>query len=135
MYRHRISGRMRRLAMGGAAAALLGGALAVSTGAGHAAESCVGLDQALRNNLTFIAGQRTDPDALSAARITNRHAVVDLIQQRRQAAGCTADVEADDGAADGNAAGKAHKADKAGQAGNGKARGKVDGNNGNTTGN
>jgi hypothetical protein len=57
-------------------------------------ESCAGLDQALQNNLNFIAGQRANPDAQSAARIENRQAVVDLIQQRRQAAGCTTDVEA-----------------------------------------
>ncbi|MBB4905074.1 hypothetical protein [Actinophytocola algeriensis] len=43
-----------------------------------AAESCQGLDTALRNNLTFIARQRAAPDAQSAARIENRHAVVDL---------------------------------------------------------
>jgi hypothetical protein len=64
----------------------------IDTGSG---ESCAGLDQALKNNLTFIAGQRANPDAQSAARIENRQAVVDLIQQRRAAAGCTADVQAD----------------------------------------
>ncbi|MET0134794.1 MAG: hypothetical protein ABW215_14525 [Kibdelosporangium sp.] len=53
-------------------------------------EDCGGLDTALRNNLNFIAGQRANPDAQSEARIANRQAVVDLIQQRRQAAGCNA---------------------------------------------
>ncbi|WP_428965726.1 RlpA-like double-psi beta-barrel domain-containing protein [Micromonospora fluostatini] len=77
-----------------AAAALAGGAVAVGTGLGNAGENCAGLDTALRNNLTFIAGQQADPDALSADRIANRQAVVDLIQQRRTAAGCTADVRA-----------------------------------------
>jgi hypothetical protein len=57
-------------------------------------EDCGGLDTALRDNLDFIAGQRADPDAQSAGRIENRQAVVDLIQQRRAAAGCTADVQA-----------------------------------------
>lgn len=52
-------------------------------------ESCAGLDQALHNNQDFIAAQRADPDAQSAARIENRQAVVDLIEQRRAAAGCT----------------------------------------------
>jgi hypothetical protein len=61
---------------------------------GGSGESCAGLDQALRNNLNFIAGQQANPDAQSAARIENRQAVVDLIQQRREAAGCTTDVEA-----------------------------------------
>jgi hypothetical protein len=54
----------------------------------QAAESCDGLDTALRNNLDFIAAQRAAPDAQSQARIANRQAVVDLIQQRRDAAGC-----------------------------------------------
>lgn len=57
-------------------------------------ESCAGLDTALRNNLDFITGQRANPDAQSAARIENRQAVVDLIEQRRAAAGCTADAPA-----------------------------------------
>jgi hypothetical protein len=61
---------------------------------GGSGESCDGLDTALRNNLNFIAGQRANPDAQSAARIENREAVVDLIQQRREAAGCTATIEA-----------------------------------------
>jgi hypothetical protein len=59
-----------------------------------AGENCVGLDQALRQNLQFIAGQRANPDAQSEARIANRQAVVDLINQRRAVAGCTADVAA-----------------------------------------
>ena len=62
----------------------------ISAGSG---ESCAGLDTALRNNLDFIARQEAAPDAQSAARIENRQAVVDLIQQRRQAAGCTTDVQ------------------------------------------
>nr|WP_243727077.1 septal ring lytic transglycosylase RlpA family protein [Actinocrispum wychmicini] len=69
-------------------------AAAVPTTSG---ENCAGLDQALKNNLNFIAGQQAKPDAQSAARIANRQAVVDLIQQRRKAAGCTADVKADNG--------------------------------------
>ncbi|MEE6260110.1 RlpA-like double-psi beta-barrel domain-containing protein [Plantactinospora sonchi] len=78
-----------------AATALLGGALAAGTGLGNAGENCTGLDTALRNNLNFIAEQQANPDALSADRIANRQAVVDLIQQRRATAGCTADVRAD----------------------------------------
>ncbi len=75
--------------------ALLAGALAVGTGLGNAGESCAGLDTALRNNLNFIADQRANPDALAEARIANRQAVVDLIQQRRATAGCTTTVVAD----------------------------------------
>ncbi|MFJ8916368.1 hypothetical protein [Amycolatopsis sp. NPDC102389] len=78
-------------------AAIAAAMFAISTPDGQAAESCQGLDTALRNNLNFIAGQQADPDALAGARIANRQAVVDLIQQRRQAAGCTEDVRADGG--------------------------------------
>ncbi|MDG4827950.1 hypothetical protein O7627_01370 [Solwaraspora sp. WMMD1047] len=87
------NGRARKVFLGVAAAALLGGGLAVGTGMGNAGENCDGLDTALRNNLTFIADQRANPDGLSADRIANRQAVVDLIQQRRATAGCTADVQ------------------------------------------
>nr|WP_245982557.1 septal ring lytic transglycosylase RlpA family protein [Lentzea flaviverrucosa] len=62
--------------------------------AGQAAtsgEDCGGLDKALQNNLSFIAGQKSSPDSQSEARIANRQAVVDLIQQRRKAAGCKGD--------------------------------------------
>ncbi|WP_433299340.1 hypothetical protein ACQP2F_45920 [Actinoplanes sp. CA-030573] len=90
--RNAMSGRTRKLAIGGVALAIAGGAFAISTGVSSAGENCVGLDQALRQNLQFIAGQRANPDALSDARIQNRQAVVDLINQRRQVAGCTADV-------------------------------------------
>ncbi|MEO3820120.1 hypothetical protein [Plantactinospora sp. B24E8] len=78
-----------------AATALLGGALAAGTGLGNAGENCSGLDTALRNNLNFIAEQQANPDVLAEERIANRRAVVDLIQQRRAVAGCTADVRAD----------------------------------------
>ncbi|WP_410588885.1 hypothetical protein [Amycolatopsis sp. lyj-23] len=108
------SGRHRKQATVGLAA-LLGvagvtaTAIALSSPAGNAAEApkenCGGLDTALQNNLNFIAGQQANPDAQSAARIANRQAVVDLIQQRRQVAGCTANVVANNGqAAPGNAA-------------------------------
>ena len=116
------SGRHRKQATVGLAA-LLGvagvtaTAIALSSPAGNAAEApkenCGGLDTALQNNLNFIAGQQANPDAQSAARIANRQAVVDLIQQRRQVAGCTANVAANNGKAaaapgnSGNAPGKA----------------------------
>jgi hypothetical protein len=95
MYRrNRMSGRARKLLIGVAAATLAGGAFALSTGMSSAGENCTGLDSALRNNLDFIAGQRANPDALSDARIANRQAVVDLINQRRATAGCTGNVQA-----------------------------------------
>jgi hypothetical protein len=92
--RNRISGRARTVLIGVTAAALAGGAFAISTGVSSAGENCAGLDQALSNNLQFIAGQRANPDALSDARIANRQAVVDLINQRRATAGCTGNVAA-----------------------------------------
>jgi hypothetical protein len=92
--RNRFTGRTRKLIIGVAALAIVGGAFAVSTGISSAGENCTGLDQALQNNLTFIAAQQANPDAQSAARIANRQAVVDQIQQRRAAAGCTGNVQA-----------------------------------------
>jgi len=92
--RNSMTGRTRKMLIGGVALAIAGGAFAISTGVSSAGENCVGLDQALRQNLQFIAGQRANPDALSDARIANRQAVVDLINQRRAVAGCTADVAA-----------------------------------------
>ena len=87
--------------------------------AGQAAtsgEDCGGLDKALQNNLTFIAGQKSAPDSQSEARIANRQAVVDLIQQRRKAAGCKGDGGAAD-AGQGNAnQGNANQGNNAGQA-------------------
>src|SRR5436189_3517087 len=89
-------GTLRQLASVMGISVVLGaGAFALSTHVSNAGESCQGLDTALRNNLNFIAGQQRNPDALSAARIANRQAVVDLIQQRRKAAGCTANVQPD----------------------------------------
>jgi len=93
--RNTMTGRTRKLLIGGVAIAIAGGAFAISTGVSSAGENCVGLDQALRQNLQFIAGQRANPDALSDARIANRQAVVDLINQRRVVAGCNANVAAE----------------------------------------
>lgn len=86
--------RTRKIATLVGVLGMLGAGLALSQGIGQAAESCQGLDTALQNNLNFIAGQQANPDAQSNARIANRQAVVDLIQQRREAAGCTANVSA-----------------------------------------
>jgi hypothetical protein len=66
------------------AAGIAVGVVATTAGSSEAAESCAGLDTALRDNLDFIADQQAAPDSQSAARIANRQAVVDLIQQRRE---------------------------------------------------
>jgi hypothetical protein len=92
-------GRHRKRTMLGmagilAAAGIAAGVVTLNPGASdsQAAESCQGLDSALQSNLSFIADQRQNPDALSTARIANRQDVVNLIQQRRAVAGCTANV-------------------------------------------
>jgi len=64
--RNNMSGRTRKLMIGGVALAIAGGAFAISTGVSSAGENCAGLDQALRQNLQFIAGQRANPDSQSA---------------------------------------------------------------------
>ena len=93
--RNKMSGRTRKLLIGVTAATLAGTAFAVSTGLSSAGENCAGLDQALRNNIAFINEQNGSArDALSDARIANRQAVVDLINQRRATAGCTEKIQA-----------------------------------------
>ncbi|WUD26236.1 septal ring lytic transglycosylase RlpA family protein [Lentzea sp. NBC_00516] len=94
-----MGARHRKPAMIGAGAvlavaAVAGGIFAFSGTNSNAAEDCGGLDTALQNNLTFIAGQQANPDAQSDARIANRQAVVSLINQRRAAAGCGNNVQA-----------------------------------------
>ncbi|KJK44128.1 hypothetical protein UK23_30555 [Lentzea aerocolonigenes] len=94
-----MGARHRKPAMIGAGAmlavaAVAGGIFAFSGTDSNAAEDCGGLDTALQNNLNFIAGQQANPDAQSEARIANRQAVVNLINQRRKAAGCGNKVEA-----------------------------------------
>jgi hypothetical protein len=98
------NGRHRKTATIGLAAVLgvagiAAAAIAFSSGDSQAAEDCGGLDTALQNNLNFIAGQKANPDAQSEARIANRQAVVDQIQSRRKAAGCTKNLQADAAAA------------------------------------
>lgn len=94
-----MGARHRKPAMIGAGAmlavaAVAGGIFAFSGTDSNAAEDCGGLDTALQNNLNFIAGQQANPDAQSDARIANRQAVVNLINQRRAAAGCGNNVQA-----------------------------------------
>jgi hypothetical protein len=94
-----MGARHRKPAMIGAGAmlaiaAVAGGIFAFSGTDSNAAEDCGGLDTALQNNLNFIAGQQAKPDAQSDARIANRQAVVNLINQRRTAAGCGKKVQA-----------------------------------------
>jgi hypothetical protein len=88
MSRKRKLSRTHKVVAGIGATAMVAGIAAMTVSSSHAAESCAGLDQALKNNQNFIAAQQANPDAQSEARIANRQAVIDLIQQRRAAAGC-----------------------------------------------
>jgi hypothetical protein len=96
MYRNRrsrMSSRTRKVVVGVTAAAILGGAWAISTGVSGASENnsvaCAGFDQAIQNNLNFIADQQAHPTAVSAANIENRRQVIANINVTRKAAGCT----------------------------------------------
>jgi hypothetical protein len=91
--RNRMSSRTRKVVIGVTAAAIVGGAWAISTGVSGAAENnsvaCAGFDQAIQNNLNFIADQQAHPTGVSAANIQNRRQVIDNINVTRKAAGCT----------------------------------------------
>jgi hypothetical protein len=91
--RGRLSSRNRKIAIGAAALVIVGGGWAISTGVSGAAENnvaaCAGFDQAIQNNLTFIAGQQAHPTAVSAANIENRRQVIANINNTKKAAGCT----------------------------------------------
>ncbi|MFD9432808.1 hypothetical protein [Streptomyces sp. NPDC060002] len=57
---------------------------------------CAGLATAFGNNEKFIEGQKTNPDAQSAARIANREAVLAQIKVQQQASGCVVGESAQD---------------------------------------
>ncbi len=88
MSRKRKISRKHKVVAGIGAVVMAAGIGAVTVTTSQAGEACAGLDQALANNQNFIAAQKAAPDAQSEARIANRQAVIDLIQQRRAAAGC-----------------------------------------------
>ncbi|WP_327246762.1 hypothetical protein [Streptomyces sp. NBC_01320] len=104
MSRKKTLSRKKKLALLLGAAALAGGTAAVLAGTSQAAQSppadrassvvCTGLATALGNNEQFIAGQRADPDAQSAARIANREAVIAQIRRQQAASGCGGEASA-----------------------------------------
>ena len=104
MSRKKTLSRKKKLALLVGAAALAGGTAAVVAGTSQAAQSppadrassvvCTGLATALGNNEQFIAGQRADPDAQSAARIANREAVIAEIRRQQAASGCGGEASA-----------------------------------------
>ncbi|MEU0970339.1 hypothetical protein ABZ357_34825 [Streptomyces sp. NPDC005917] len=103
MSRRRTVSAKKKIALLVSAAAVAGGgafALASTSNAAQtpqnaktlssAADStvCQGLATALGNNEKFIADQKANPDAQSAARITNREAVIAQIKVQQKASGC-----------------------------------------------
>ena len=94
MSRRRTLGPKKKVALFVTAAAVAGGGAfamaATSNAAQTAAESsvCQGLATALGNNERFIADQKANPDAQSAARIANREAVIAQIKVQQGASDC-----------------------------------------------
>ncbi|MDQ0760161.1 hypothetical protein [Streptomyces canus] len=97
MSRRRTLGTKKKVALLVSAAAVAGGGAFVMASTSNAAQSpqtaaestvCQGLATALGNNQRFIEGQRTAPDAQSAARIANREAVIAQIKVQQEASGC-----------------------------------------------
>ncbi|MER7839174.1 hypothetical protein ABTY98_25695 [Streptomyces sp. NPDC096040] len=100
--RRTVSARKKIALLVSAAAVASGGAFALASTSNaaqtpqnaktlsSAADStvCQGLATALGNNEKFIADQKANPDAQSAARITNREAVVAQIKVQQKASGC-----------------------------------------------
>ncbi|MFE7648840.1 hypothetical protein [Streptomyces phaeoluteigriseus] len=97
MSRRRTLGPKKKIALLVGAATVAGGGAFVMAATSNAAQSpqtaaestvCQGLATALGNNQRFIEDQRANPDAQSAARITNREAVVAQIKVQQEASGC-----------------------------------------------
>ncbi|MFF2204634.1 hypothetical protein [Streptomyces sp. NPDC058145] len=103
MSRRRTLSTKKKLALLVSAAAVAGGGAFALASTSNAAQSpqnartlsagdstvCQGLATAHGNNDRFIADQKANPDAQSAARIANRGAVVKQIEVQQKAAGCT----------------------------------------------
>ncbi|MGW1542720.1 hypothetical protein ACWCPM_21205 [Streptomyces sp. NPDC002309] len=125
MSRRRTLSTKKKLALLISAATVAGGGAFVMASTSNASQSaanstaCQGFATALGNNQRFIADQRANPDAQSAARIANREAVIAQIQLQQKAAGCVVGESAQGSQAaqpgqQGNGAGQG-----AGQAGGG----------------
>ncbi|POX46130.1 hypothetical protein [Streptomyces sp. Ru72] len=96
MSRRRTLSPKKKIALAVTAAAVAGSgafALAATSNAANVQNAststvCQGLATALGNNESFIAAQKANPDAQSAARIANREAVVAEIKRKQEASGC-----------------------------------------------
>ncbi|MEU1466068.1 hypothetical protein ABZ467_36670 [Streptomyces sp. NPDC005727] len=110
MSRRRTLSTKKKLALLVSAAAVAGGGAFALASTSNAAQSpqnartlsagdstvCQGLATAHGNNDRFIADQKANPDAQSAARIANREAVIKQIEVQQKAAGCTVGESAQD---------------------------------------
>ncbi|MCX5262239.1 septal ring lytic transglycosylase RlpA family protein [Streptomyces canus] len=104
MSRRRTLGTKKKVALLVSAAAVAGGGAFVMASTSNAASPqtaaestvCQGLATALGNNQRFIEGQRSAPDAQSAARIANREAVIAQIKVQQEASGCAVGESAQD---------------------------------------
>ncbi|MEU1275990.1 hypothetical protein [Streptomyces sp. NPDC005799] len=110
MSRRRTVSTKKKLAVLLSAAAVAGGGAFAMASNSNAAQTppsaktlsaanstvCQGLATALGNNQRFIAGQKANPDAQSAARIANREAVIAQIKVQQQASGCAVGESAQD---------------------------------------
>ncbi|MEU6004273.1 hypothetical protein ABZ837_41545 [Streptomyces sp. NPDC047197] len=123
MSRKKTLSRKKKVALMVGAAALVAGTAVVMTGTSQASGACDGLATALSNNEKFIAGQRANPDAQSAARIANREAVIEEIRRKQAASGCDAGGEAEAGAGGGEDAGAGKGAGAGDEAGAGEGAG------------
>jgi hypothetical protein len=90
MYRRKTDGRTRKIVFGVAAAALVAGGFAISTGVSGASENCTGLNQSMRETLAFMADQRAHPTTQTPAILANRQAVVGLLNVQLKEARCGA---------------------------------------------
>ncbi|MGW6062065.1 hypothetical protein [Streptomyces sp. NPDC055189] len=107
MSRKKTLSRNKKVALMVGAAALVAGTAVVMTGTSQASVACDGLATALSNNEKFIAGQRANPDAQSAARIANREAVIEEIKRKQAASGCGGGEGAEAGGGAGSGEGAA----------------------------
>ncbi|MFC9285083.1 hypothetical protein [Streptomyces collinus] len=141
MSRRRTLGTKKKIALLVSAAAVAGGgafALATTSNAAQpqnartlsAGDStvCQGLATAHGNNDRFIADQKANPDAQSAARIANREAVIKQIEVQQKASGCTVGESAQGSQPAQNGNGQQGNANQQGNAGKGNAQGNANGN-------
>ncbi|MFD9091918.1 hypothetical protein [Streptomyces collinus] len=141
MSRRRTLGTKKKIALLVSAAAVAGGGAFALASTSNAAQPqnartlsagdstvCQGLATAHGNNDRFIADQKANPDAQSAARIANREAVIKQIEVQQKAAGCTVGESAQGSQQAQTGNGQQGNANQQGNAGKGNAQGNANGN-------